>query len=236
MSARVLVAGATGVAGVAILVCIGCVVYLFNDVNNTFDHVMDEMKEFKHYSNNAWGQMTDITVFGKNSIFGRVKRGGGGCACGGQSGNRGQNGNAAADNGGNGGGLDGPQVRPYSFKKETNVFIFRAHQDHREPHPSPTLSDNQDPQVHKVMLASPDDPEPQAPVLVSSLDDPDPLDLGQPGQSSYASAMGPPGPLASQDTTRTTAHAQAEEVAAVEITLLLALLLTTVAMPDTASE
>ena len=64
--------------------CIGCVVYLFNDVNNTFDHVMDEMKEFKHYSNNAWGQMTDITVFGKNSIFGRVKRGGG-CACGAQA-------------------------------------------------------------------------------------------------------------------------------------------------------
>ncbi|PAV77302.1 hypothetical protein WR25_19733 [Diploscapter pachys] len=85
MSARVLVAGATGLSGVAILVCIGCVVYLFNDVNNTFDHVMDEMKEFKHYSNNAWGQMTDITVFGKNSIFGRVKRGGGGCACGAQA-------------------------------------------------------------------------------------------------------------------------------------------------------
>ncbi|PAV64341.1 hypothetical protein WR25_20479 [Diploscapter pachys] len=85
MSARVLVAGATGLAGVAILVCIGCIAYLFNDVNNTFDRVMDEMKEFKHYSNNAWGQMTDITVFGKNSIFGRVKRGGGGCACGAQA-------------------------------------------------------------------------------------------------------------------------------------------------------
>ena len=66
------------------VVCIGCVVYLFNDVNNTFDRVMEEMKEFKHYSNNAWGQMTDITVFGKNSIFGRVKRGGG-CACGAQA-------------------------------------------------------------------------------------------------------------------------------------------------------
>ena len=44
--------------------------------------------------------------------------------------------------------------------------------------------------------------------------------------------------LASQEATRTTAHAQAEEVAAVEITLLpaLLLLLLTVAMPDTASE
>lgn len=48
--------------------------------------------------------------------------------------------------------------------------------------------------------------------------------------------------LASQEATRTTAHAHLEEVAAVEITALLALLLavvpmlTTVAMPDTASE
>lgn len=152
---------------------------------------------------------------------------------------------------------------------------LQAHQDQMEPQLSPTLSDNQDPQVHRVMLASPDileapEPldnlEPQAPVLVSSLDHPDLLDLLDPVEPlasldrahmhllwdhldllDHLEHLDKPvvmaNPvslehLASQDTTRTTAHAQAEEVAAVEITLLpaLLLLLLTVAMPDTASE
>jgi len=156
---------------------------------------------------------------------------------------------------------------------------LKAHQDQMEPQLSPTLSDNQDPQVHRVTLASPDileapEPldnlEPQAPALVSFLDHPDPLDPLDPVEplasldrahmhllwdhldlldhlehlDNPVVMANPVSPehLASQDTTRTTAHAQAEEVAAVEITLLLALLLavapmlTTVAMPDTASE
>lgn len=66
---------------------------------------------------------------------------------------------------------------------------LQDHQDQMEPQPSPTLLDNQDPQVHRVTLANPDiletpEPldnlEPQAPALVSSLDHPDLLDLLDP--------------------------------------------------------
>lgn len=47
MSAKVLVTVASGASGVVILACLVMVGVLFQDINNLYDEVMDEMVEFR---------------------------------------------------------------------------------------------------------------------------------------------------------------------------------------------
>uniref|UniRef100_A0A915EAH4 Nematode cuticle collagen N-terminal domain-containing protein n=1 Tax=Ditylenchus dipsaci TaxID=166011 RepID=A0A915EAH4_9BILA len=86
--ARLIVSAASGVSAVVICVCLVFVGMLFQDINNLYDEVMDEMNDFKGIANDAWHGM--LAVQGKipsgldmsspkvnfASLFGRVKRGG----------------------------------------------------------------------------------------------------------------------------------------------------------------
>lgn len=47
MSARVLVTLASGASAVVIFICLICVGVLLQDINNLYDDVMDDMRQFK---------------------------------------------------------------------------------------------------------------------------------------------------------------------------------------------
>ncbi|PAV61714.1 hypothetical protein WR25_11136 [Diploscapter pachys] len=85
MSAKVLVTVASGASGVVILACLVMVGVLFQDINNLYDEVMDEMIEFRMTANEAWKEMIVPQTPNLQTLFGRNKRQAPQCNCGPQS-------------------------------------------------------------------------------------------------------------------------------------------------------
>ncbi|VDM79348.1 unnamed protein product, partial [Strongylus vulgaris] len=112
MSAKFFVTFASGASGLVIVVSLICVGMLFQDINNLYDDVMDDMQEFKMLANEAWKEM--VVPSKDVDIFGRKKRFAPECNCGpqpndcppGPPGPRGEQGPPGED------GPDGPPGAP----------------------------------------------------------------------------------------------------------------------------
>ncbi|VDL75740.1 unnamed protein product [Nippostrongylus brasiliensis] len=89
MSAKFFATIASGASALVIIGSLICVGVIFQDINNLYDDVMDDMQEFRMLANQAWKEMV-IPSSGSSdsarSVFGREKRAAS-CNCGAQPNN-----------------------------------------------------------------------------------------------------------------------------------------------------